>query len=393
MTTDLICHRSNYAFTHQKAKVDGIAPLFEGVERCGGSLRASPTGLSCAPSKEQRRDMTLIVGFPVPGAVILGADGEEGTSIHKAAVRKIAPISGPGYTCAVGGAGDANFIDLAVQEASESIRQLSPPTLADIRRCIEKVVTEIYAERIDQLPPNKARNAEFELLCAIWAEQDKKAQLIKVGRGYSLIRQGPDLSGTGTYLASYLIETLAESPNRRQAERLAAYVLAQAKAHVQSVGGASQIIVVTDEGRAELVPKGVIEEDEFAGQSVMGAVRLLFNWMDLIGTRGDIGQLNKVADDVITIIKDAFKIRHENLLAFVKKSQTATAQAPPPDRATAKADEQASTLVQLKKKAKKRPGRQDVSSPEKRAALPVALFPGTVMTSPSSKVDTSDGEG
>lgn len=45
---------------------------------------------------------------------------------------------------------------------------------------------------------------------------------------------------------------------------------------------------------------------------------------------------------------------------------------------TAEGPKQASSLVQPKKKAKKRPGRQDLSSPAERAALPVALFPGTL---------------
>ncbi|MEK7994791.1 MAG: hypothetical protein AAB403_13390 [Planctomycetota bacterium] len=264
--------------------------------------------------------MTLIVGFPTPGAIVLGADGEEGTSLHKAAVRKIEPIGGPGYRCAVAGSGDSNFIDLAVQEAKDALKDLSPPTLTDIRITLEYVVTEIYAERIDKLPLEQSSDAQFDLLCAIWAEKDKRAQLIRVGRGYSLVRSRPDVSGTGTYLASYLIDTLAHDVvSRRQAERLAAYVIAKAKAHVQGVGGVTQIVVVTDEGKSELVPKAVIDEDEFAGQHVMDAVRLLFNWMDLLNVNGNIKELDNVADDVVKLIKLGFHNRHQQLAEHIKK--------------------------------------------------------------------------
>lgn len=268
----------------------------------------------------ERRDMTLIVGFPTPVAVILGADGEEGTALHKSAVRKIEPIIGPGYRCAVAGSGDANFIDLAIQEAKEAIADLSPPTLVDIRTTLEYVVTEIYTDRIDKLPLQQAEDAQFELLCAIWAERDQQVQLIRVGRGYSLVRTRPDVSGSGTYLASYLIDTLAPTAlNRRQAERLAVYILSKAKAHVQGVGGATQIVVMTNDGKSELMPKAIIDEDEFAGDHVMEAIRLLFNWMDILGVNGQMDQLDSVADDVVGLIKKGFHNRYEQIAAHLKR--------------------------------------------------------------------------
>jgi 20S proteasome alpha/beta subunit len=289
------------------------------------------------PAKEQRRDMTLIVGFPTPQGVVLGADGEEGTALHKSAVRKIEAINGPGYKCAVAGAGDSNFIDLAVQEAREAIAELSPPNLTDIRTTSEHVVTEIYTERIDRLPPEQAANAQFELLCAAWAEKERHPQLIRVGRGYSLIRMRPDILGTGTYLASYLIDTLV--PNRvephhitrRQAERLAVYIIAKAKAHVQGVGGATQVVVVTNEGTSELMPKAVIDEDEFAGDHVIESVRLLFNWMDILGVNGKIEEIDRVADDVVRLIKQGFHQRYDQLVDRLNRLAKSPVPPPPKD--------------------------------------------------------------
>ncbi len=264
--------------------------------------------------------MTLIVGFPVPGAVVLGADGEEGSAIHKASVRKIEVVIGDGYRCCVAGAGDANFIDLAVQEAREAIAELKPPTLADIRSTLEFVVTEIYTERIDELPERDAENARFELLCGIWAEKDHRAELVKVGRGYCLVRHRPDAIGMGDYLASYLIETLQPYGGlyRRQAERLCVYILAKAKAHVQACGGKSQIIVLGESGVLEEVPVFVVEEDEIATDLVMGGVRMLFNWTDILGWGGNLEKINEVVDAVSKRIKEDFSTRYNRIMTNLK---------------------------------------------------------------------------
>lgn len=301
------------------------------------SKRRPATRYPLRLAKEQRRDMTLIVGFPTPGAVVLGADGEEGTALTKSAVRKIEPLQGPGYKCAIAGAGDANFIDLAVQEAKEAVADLSPPNLTDIRTTLEHVVTEIYAERIDRLPPLQAENAQFDLLCAVWAEKDNRAELIRVGRGHSLIRTRPDVLGTGSYLASYLIDTLLPlrtepmRMHRRQAERMAVYIIAKAKAHVQGVGGATQIVVVTNDGKSELMPKAVIDEDEFAGDHVMESVRLLFNWMDILGVNGNIEQIDRVADEVVKLIKQGFHSRYEQITEALRKLAAKPTPEPPKD--------------------------------------------------------------
>lgn len=276
--------------------------------------------------------MTLIVGFPIDHAVVLGADGEEGTDIHKASVRKIESLKGVGYQCWLAGAGDSNFIDLAIQEAREAIAELNPPTLADIRETLEYVVTDIYTERIDKLPEREAERARFELLCANWVEKDQRAELVKVGRGYHLVRNRPDVLGMGDYLASYLIETLGQDiVTRRQAERLAVYILAKAKAHVQSCGGRTQLIYVSDNGKTEEVPQFVITEDEIASDVVMSGARFLFQWTDIIGWRGNLQKINEVVEGVAVGIKQGFQNRYDQLTAHLKQVTNQPAPLPPKD--------------------------------------------------------------
>lgn len=276
--------------------------------------------------------MTIIAGFPVTGFVVLGADGEEGNAIHKGSVRKIEMIVGEEYRCFVGGAGGGNFIDRAVQDAREAIAELNPATLEDIRETLEYIVTDIHCERIDKLPDREAFDARFELLCAIWAAKDNRAQLIKVGRGYSLVRGRADVIGIGDYLASYLIASLQLGEStRRHAERLCAYVLAKCKAHVQGCGGPSQIVVLDDAGKMHEVPSFVITEDEIAADIVMDGVRFMFNWTDLIGWTGDLGKIDTVIDDVARVIKRGFQTRMNQLKANLKAQLDEQVPQPPKD--------------------------------------------------------------
>ena len=95
--------------------------------------------------REERRPVTIIAGFPITGWVVLGADAEEGGLFAKSSVEKIAVINGEDYKCLIGGAGDADFIDFAVQEAEQDLKASNIPiTLEVLRLTLEKVVTEIY---------------------------------------------------------------------------------------------------------------------------------------------------------------------------------------------------------------------------------------------------------
>lgn len=251
---------------------------------------------------ERGRSVTIIAGFPTKGFVVLGADGEEGTNQEKSAVKKIAHVHGDGYSCLIGGAGDGDFIDLAVQEAREALQ--GEPSNVDssrVRSIIEEIVTDIHTDRLDNIPNSDS----IELLCAIWTSQDPQPQLVKVARGVSLIRDRPEAIGIGAYLARYLIETLQLDGQMecRHWERLCAYILQKAKAHVQFCGGPSQVVVLDSSGHVKIVPQAIIVEDEDSTSLVMDKVRWLFNWSDPVGWQADLQKMEEVVDWVAERIK------------------------------------------------------------------------------------------
>jgi hypothetical protein len=152
--------------------------------------------------------MTIVAGFPTTGFVILGADSEENSGINKNAVRKIATIDLGTTKVLIGGAGPGRFIDLAVQQARRVITTTSTPD--EIREHLEKIVTNIYCERIDRFPLRQQDRLDFDLLCASWVESapSPRVQMFVVSRGVSLILNAPETIGVGSYLADYLVATL-----------------------------------------------------------------------------------------------------------------------------------------------------------------------------------------
>lgn len=207
--------------------------------------------------------MTIIAGFPTKGFVVLGADGEEGDSYEKSPVRKIAGVGGDTYKCLIGGAGHGDFIDLAIQTIEDDLRALAPATLESIRLTMEDAVTSIYNDRIDSYPEHKQDDLCFELLSAVWTKESSQVQLVRVGRAFSLIKTTPDVLGKGAYLARYLIQNLEKQDlQRRQFERMCAYVLAKVKMHVKDCGGATQVVGLNSDGSNFEVPGYIIREDE-----------------------------------------------------------------------------------------------------------------------------------
>jgi 20S proteasome alpha/beta subunit len=213
--------------------------------------------------------MTIVAGFPGNGFVVLAADSDETGGLTKSSVRKIAVIDKADCKCIIGGAGNGDFIDLAVQQLNA---ELQPPfSVSAINELIEDIVTQIYADRIDTYPAHEQDSLGFELLCAVWVKDDQLApQLIRVRRALHLVRTAPETIGIGSYLARYLIATLARPQmSLMNAYRLAVYLVAQVKKHAQDCGGSSQVIGITSDGTTVQLWPATITQHEYTASVVM----------------------------------------------------------------------------------------------------------------------------
>ncbi len=240
---------------------------------------------------ERRPSMTIVAGFPGPGFVVLAADSEEGGGLTKSSVHKIALIDKGDSKVLIGGAGHGDFIDLAVQHADEQIAPKSD--LKTIRVKLERIVTDIYSQRIESYPEHQREQCEFHLLCALWSQREagKSPQLIRVGRAVSLIRRAPEAIGIGTYLARYLMATLGiEGHDVYKAVRLAIYVIAQAKKYVAQCGGQTQVVVLSNDGTVVEIASHLMAQHELTSTLLVEQFsKLLFYATDPVehGMDGD----------------------------------------------------------------------------------------------------------
>jgi 20S proteasome alpha/beta subunit len=234
-------------------------------------FRPNPKKPSSLPKRlpERKRAMTIVAGFPGNGFVVLAADSDEAGGLAKASVRKVAVIDKGECKCLIGGAGHGDFIDLAVQQLNAELRP--PFSVVAVNELIEDIVTGIYSERIDSYPVHEQDDLRFELLCAVGVKDDPIApQLIRVSRALHLVRTAPETIGAGSYVARYLIATLA--PNTASvmfAFRLAVYLVAQVKKHAKDCGGESQVIGITQDGRVTHLLEATIARHEETASIIM----------------------------------------------------------------------------------------------------------------------------
>jgi len=277
--------------------------------------------------------MTIVAGFPGKGMqvsgennperafVLLAADSEESGYVLKSSVRKIAAIEKTKWKCLIGGAGGGQFIDFAVQEIGQ--RLPDGLTLTELREGIEKIVTEIHQKRIR---PLKESGHEFELLCALWVSGEG-VQLVKVGRGCSLIECQPITIGYGEHLARYLIDTyyVWDRP-LYHVMRLAVYLLSQVKKFVLSCGGASQIMWIDDAGLIGEMPLETVTEHERSNTAVMTVgPRGLLYLADPDGWGKNLSKVEGVIDDVGKMVKDNIRKHYPELVPPVQSDRVVKA--------------------------------------------------------------------
>lgn len=267
--------------------------------------------------------MTIVAGFPgkgvdVPGGpehgfVVLAADSEESGPVLKSSIRKIANIDKQGCKLLIAGAGGANFIDFAIQEIEHSLT--GPFNLTDVRERIEKIVTEVHQDRIGQYPADLQVALEFELLCALWIAGEG-VQLVKVGRGFSLILKSPETIGFGEHLARYLIATYHMSGlNLYHSTHFASYLLHEVKKYAMYCGGPSQVVWINDEGKTEeLWPASIAQHELSATTVVDSGAKWLLHYVDPMGWGFNLSGVDHAIDQIGGFIKDGIRRSYPHLV-------------------------------------------------------------------------------
>lgn len=304
--------------------------------RCHDSSALRQNGIPSRLDPNERRPLTIVAGFPGKGItgrngsypdaryVVLAADSEASSSLTKSSVPKISIVDKHSCKCLIGGAGNGDYIEFAVQEVDRELGS-GPFELRGVRECIERVVTNIHNERIFTRPREQWGDLSFELLCALWVEAEG-IQLVSVGCGSSVVKARPESIGIGAHLARYLIATYhLPSLSLYQSTHLAAYLLDQVKRFVMYCGGDSQIVWMDDNGGIETLNQASIKEHEKAASLVVDAgSRWLVLLVEPMGWNWDLSRVDKVIDDLGRHLKLMIRQAYPNLTRRRKSPPPAT---------------------------------------------------------------------
>ncbi|HLY60270.1 MAG TPA: hypothetical protein VKV95_05845 [Terriglobia bacterium] len=198
----------------------------------------------------RKKTVSIIAGFKCYEGIVICADTQETAGTSKRSVPKLrfeparGPHEGDGLAVAFCGAGDNGaFIDKLVQTAWED-GQLGT-SLDEACEEIEKSIKRTYKEFGQIYQVGYCPNADL-----IYGVKMLGACRLFSARGPVVNEKSEyDSFGTGYYMADFLASRMyAHHLNLRQCAILAAYILFQAKEHVEECGGDNHIAVLREEG-------------------------------------------------------------------------------------------------------------------------------------------------
>lgn len=213
-----------------------------------------------------RRAVTIIAGFKCRDGIVICADSQETVGSSKRSVPKIQFHKGPfpdfqnqdfiNHDLAVvfAGAGDGPFIDKVAELAWQPIRKAS--NIWQASTAIEAVIKDTYKEYGKIYQQGQCPSAELVYGITM-------GKVSKLFHAYGPIVNEKEYvsAGIGYYLADFLAGRMYQQHlSTRQCVILAAYILYQAKEHVEGCGGDSQIAVLREEEPSGLVEYKLIEE-------------------------------------------------------------------------------------------------------------------------------------
>lgn len=199
----------------------------------------------------ERKAVTIIAGFKSYEGIVLMADTQETVSnISKRNIPKLrfepsgGPHEGDNLAAAFCGAGDNGpFIDKLVETAWEDAQLAT--SLDEACEEIEKSIKRVYREFGQIYQVGYCPSAEL----IYGVKMHSQCRLFSAHGAIITKKETYDSWGAGYYMADFLANRMyRDYLNLRQCAILAAYILYQAKEHVDGCGGDSHIAVLRENG-------------------------------------------------------------------------------------------------------------------------------------------------
>lgn len=260
------------------------------------------------PSRLPRsKAVTIIAGFKCSEGIVICADTQETIGTSKRSVPKLRfePFGGPheGDTLAIAfcGAGNGPFIDKLVETAWKDAKYGT--NLDEACEKIEKSIKETYKEFGQIFQPGLCPSAEL----IYGVKMGNTSRLFSAIDAIVNEKSGYSSSGAGYYMADFLAGRMYGSHlNLRQCVILAAYILFQAKEHVDGCGGDSHIAILREDGVSGVVGWRNIEAmTELLRWSDQEVGRVLIDTADIELESKEFLEKNKTIMETIDSLRTA----------------------------------------------------------------------------------------
>jgi 20S proteasome alpha/beta subunit len=229
-------------------------------------MKPKPQGLYPRQKRlsARRKAVTIVAGFRCQGGVIICADTQETiekTKVHTPKLR-LEPSktfyggdTSDDLMVAFAGSGPGPFIDKVIDRAWEDVQLAT--NLQEATEEIEKSIKLTYKEYGQIFQRGYCPAADI----VYGVKMHGQSKLFTANDTIVNEKSTYDCIGAGMYLANFICaRTYLHNMTLSQATILAAYVLFQAKEHVEGCGGDSHIAVLRDEGGS-----GTIDADRLIG--------------------------------------------------------------------------------------------------------------------------------
>ncbi len=231
--------------------------------------------------------MTIIAGFKCQDGIVVCADTQETSGSAKRNVPKLEFSSGPTWSeeqqkminhdlaIAICGAGDGPFVDKVASRAWDALRGVAD--IWEASNAVESMIKETYREFGQIYQAGSFPQAELIYGITIGGQ----SRLFQAS-GPLVNEKNYASSGIGYYLADFLAGRMGANGEEgwlttRQCTIVAAYILFQAKEHVEGCGGNSHIAVLRESESSGMVDFRLIEHlteylklaDRFTGEMLI----------------------------------------------------------------------------------------------------------------------------
>jgi hypothetical protein len=225
-----------------------------------------PLSLQKSKRLPERKAVTIIAGFSCPEGVVVCADTQEtveGISKKHVTKVKVEPsfmklhelVTGSNLAVVFAGSGEGPFTDMLTRKVWDAAKDASASTLTEVCEEMEDEIKEVYREYKDIFPRGECPDVEL-----IYGLKMNGESRLFYARGPVVNQVDKYCSGgIGYYMADFLASRMPNTPTLHQAVILAAYILFQAKEHVDGCGGESHIGILRNNGESGMIKRGRIE--------------------------------------------------------------------------------------------------------------------------------------